>query len=486
MAETKKRELVFHNDPINEQVVIAAVLVGGSAMTPVLMRHQPDAFISPQHVKLWGAMQESQRRKLSLDPVTLGKISGGEVDPEYVLSLIDARPDIPENFDYHLRALLFDKAKQTALVGPVTSLLEALQNPKETPDRIQSLATQIQSTFRGYDERQYLLTTDNLVSDHMREIRARMSTRSIRPYGIRGLDYFESGLGGGRRLIPGAVPGQITVVTGVSGAGKSTFTANLVLGLARQRLKVLWGAWEMSSGLNLEMLTVISLAGESDFWSRTVLQDPIEEDGTPKITEEQLLIFEKRKRQIGKYVRFLANPFRRQPGKKRGSNEANLDLLQGYISDSGCDVFVGDLWKRCLVDTQPDDEEQALIRQQSMLEELGVHGILLQQQRLKDVEQRADKRPTREGIKGSGAWTEVGDTIFGVHRPALWKPISDEVMEIDILKQRYGKWPLAIEFGWDASKGLITGGQSVDYEIAGGSKIDFVEETMPRRKGRRP
>ena len=77
-----------------------------------------------------------------------------------------------------------------------------------------------------------------------------------------------------------------------------------------------------------------------------------------------------------------------------------------------------------------------LIRQQAMLNEMGVHGILAQQQRLKDIELRPDKRPTREGIKGSGAWTEVPDNIIGVHRPALWKPVPDNVLEVDILKQR--------------------------------------------------
>jgi hypothetical protein len=90
----------------------------------------------------------------------------------------------------------------------------------------------------------------------------------------------------------------------------------------------------------------------------------------------------------------------------------------------------------------------------------------VQQQRLKDIELRPDKRPTREGIKGSGAWTEVPDNIFGVHRPALWKPVPDNVLEIDVLKQRYGKWPLAVEFDWDPDRGQISGGRSVEYDQA--------------------
>ena len=86
---------------------------------------------------------------------------------------------------------------------------------------------------------------------------------------------------------------------------------------------------------------------------------------------------------------------------KRRGNSSNLDTVQAYVADSGCDVFVADLFERCLSDTDPDEEKHALFRMQAMLDDLRVHGIFAAQQRLKDIEQRPDKRPTREGIKGS-------------------------------------------------------------------------------------
>lgn len=451
---TKRRELVFHNDPVNEQVILAAALVGDVELRTRLLRHAPDTFITPEHKTLWGTIQEADRRKLGFDPATLTKLSGGEVDPAYVLSLIEGRPNVPVNLGYHVEALLWDKAKQTALTGPIASMLEALEDPKSAPEKVQGFAIQTAETFRGYQDRQYLLDPEQLIHDQLKEIRARNAGHAVYPFGLHGLDYFEASKGGQRRIMPGAAPGQITVVTGTPGSGKSTTTANLVLGLARQKRKTLWGAWEMKGGMNLELMACVSLG-----WSRQLMMDP-----QGSLTEEHFAALQERMRAISKYVRFLANPFRRRRGEKRGSNEANLDIVQGYIADSGCDIFVADLWKRCLAKADPEEEEMALIRQQAMLEELNVHGILVQQQRLKDIEQRADKKPTREGIKGSGAWTEVADTILGIHRPALWMPQEDVVLEVDILKQRYGKWPLAVEFMWHADKGLISGGTSVDYD----------------------
>ena len=234
----------------------------------------------------------------------------------------------------------------------------------------------------------------------------------------------------------------------------------------------------MRPGTTLELLACLSLD-----WSRTDLTEG-------RLTEEQIATLEDRMRALSKWVRFLANPFRRRAGKRR-SNDENLDVIQGYIADSACDVFIADLWKRCLVQTKPDDEEDSLFRQQAMIEEMGIHGILVQQQRLKDIELRPDKRPTREGIKGSGAWTEIADNIFGVHRPHLWKPVPDTVLEIDILKQRYGEWPLAIEFDWDPRRGKITGGKSVEYDQpaargeAGANVISQFLDTGRKGHGRR-
>jgi hypothetical protein len=188
---------------------------------------------------------------------------------------------------------------------------------------------------------------------------------------------------------------------------------------------------------------------------------------------------------IAKRVYFLDNPFRRRSGEK-SSNERNLDIVQGYIADSGAEIFVGDLWKRCLKNTEPDEEEEALIRQQAMVEELQVHAILLQQQRLKDIEQRQDKRPTRDGIKGSGAWVEVPDTILGVHRPFLFKNVPDDRLELFVLKQRYGRWPLGIEFGWNADCGAIAGGKPIEYERPGEQNaIDESAGLSAKMRGRR-
>jgi len=83
------------------------------------------------------------------------------------------------------------------------------------------------------------------------------------------------------------------------------------------------------------------------------------------------------------------------------------------------------------------------------------------------VESRDDKRPTREAVKGSSGWIDVGDTLIGWHRPALFKRQPDVTIEALILKQRYGVWPLAVEFDFDPMFGWASNGRTIPYDQPG-------------------
>ncbi len=462
-------------DTANESALVAAAYVDPKIRTTLLMRLVPDHFQQREHRDLWVAFQEAERRKLVLDLSLVEQLGSPELK-SYLAELAELRPEPPANLAYHIQNVLWDHARVAAVRGPIPAFIEALRDPKSEPERVRSLARSIGQSFDGYEDRKYLFDADTIVRDQMKEIEARVAGRACFPYGVAGLDFYnevefqapDAPVLKKRRMLPGAAPGQLTVVTGVSGGGKTTFTAHLVLGTAFPGWKtndfatpgrtVLYGAWEMRGGMTLELLACISLG-----WSRSEL---VSGDAGPITTPEGREAIHARMGLIARRVRFLANPFRRRGGEK-GSNERNLDIVQGYIADSGAEVFVGDLWKRCLCRTEPDEEEEALIRQQAMVEELGVHAILLQQQRLKDIENRPDKRPTREGIKGTGAWVEVADTIIGVHRPALFKRMDDSTLEVFVLKQRYGRWPLGIEFGWEPDSGMISGGKAIEYDRPG-------------------
>ncbi len=456
---TKAVELVIQHDVVNEQVVVAAAMVD-AAMRKRLVRMPSDVFQTAIHQQVWNALQELERQGLEFDMATLQTLAPG-LDMAYLGQLIEARPDLPLNIEHHVKTLLWDKARSQVVRGPVSLFLDAVRDPRETPDRVRSLAKSIAGSLDGYEDRAYLRDSEALVRDQMEDLRNRREGLAVYSYGIPSLDLYEDG---SPRMIPGAKPKQVTIITGLSGSGKTTFLAQMILGMARgfhaeytrtgKRKRILFGAWETESGPMLELMACMSLG-----LSRTKVI-------LGQVTDEEFAAIEQRSRGITEYVKFMENPFQRKRGERKLTNDDNLDRIHNYIEDVGADIFVADLLQRAFVQKDPDQEETALFRFQAIMQQTHCHGIVCHQIRLKDVEQRQDKRPTREGMKGSGAWTEITDTILGVHRPALWAPVPDTTLQIHVLKQRWGKWPQAVEFSYDASIGLIENGRSIEYNSA--------------------
>ncbi len=453
------------HDPVNEQVVIAAAMADDACRDRLVAKLRAEAFLVPLHRQIWSSFVEMARQHLAFDPATVQQILGPTFDISFLTELQNNRPDIPPNLEYHVGLILWDQARFRSVTGPIALLLEAVKDNKTDPAKVRGLASAVAGSFDGYEDRKFLRDGIEVVREQVLDIRERMKGRATYPCGIEGLDYYEKGhaKGGENRLVPGFKPGKVSVVCGVPGGGKSTFVSKLIGGFASLKKRVLVGAWEMESGEILELIACQDLGISRHDVS------------VGNLDERTLVRIQQKMEELKEFVKFMDIPFNRASGEKR-SNDHNLDLVQGYISDVAPDIFVADLWKRCLRYTDPNDEEQALVRQQAMLKELNVHGILVQQLRAKDVESRSDKRPTRESIKGSGAWIEVPDNIFGVHRPGLWKNIPDDHLDVIVLKQRFGQWPMVVQFKFDPAKGSIDGGMTVpySYEEKKGGDDDFL------------
>jgi len=453
------------HDPVNEIVVISAVLVDPEVAKKYLPTIPSDSFFGQGHAAAWATLQEIQRRGLSYDPATVRQLSGGSVDPEVLEEYARDRPRVPPNLRHHIDCLHWDRVRLEAVRGPVAAFLEGIRNPATDPARVRALARSISDSFQGAGATRYLRDPQEVVRAHSLELTERRTGRAIYPYGIPGLDQygedcFEVERGkknvGDFRLIPGAAPKKVTVVAGLSGAGKTTTTAQIALMQAKQKRRTLFGAWEQGAGATLETIAVLSLG-----MSRECVQ-------TGDFNEIDQQEIEAEMERLGEWIRFFELPFGRARGE-REFNDRNLDLIQEHIAETAPDLFIADLFRRALKETKPDDEEQALYRMQAITQEQACHSILVHQLRLKDVETREDKRPTRESVKGSSGWIDVADTLIAWHRPGLFKRMSeqDETIQALILKQRYVAWPLAVELDFNPVFGWADNGRGIAYDQPG-------------------
>lgn len=481
-SDNEAHRLRVPHDPLNEQVLIAAVATEKDEQRrKVLLQTSADYFLGEGHAAAWTALQELERRGLPYSAGTLGTVGGPDVG-KYVGALVEARPEPPAAIRHHVDLLHFDRARAELVEGPVAGLLKALQDPRSSPEAVAAHCRQV-GAFRAGGGQQYLREPAALVREVEQELRRRRVEQACYPFGWEGFDRygeneFDDGkdVGGTWRIVPGLAPGEMTLVTGITGSGKTTAIARMILAQAALGRRVLAGAWEMGSRVTLELLATFSLG-----MSRTSVMVGNYGDEVIKQVRDEC-------ERLSQHVRFFEVPFGRDRKVKR-DNDASLDVIHQYLADVSPDVFVADLFRRSFSarERDPSDEEYALERMQAILQETRCHGVLVHQLRAKDLEQRQDKRPTREGIKGSGAWVEVPDTIIGWHREGLWKNVADDTIEAVVLKQRYGKWPLSVLFDWDPERAMIRNGKTTTYTKPGerGALDAFLGESAPAGKDRR-
>lgn len=350
------------HDIINEQVILAAEIVDPDVRKKGVKLFPPDAFYADEHKYIQQGLIELTHKNLDYDPAVLVRLVP-DIDIRLLERYTDSRPEVPKNIDFHFQNLQWDWHRAKVVQGPFAALLEAIQNPKEAQDKVRSLARQVGEAFQAStSSTRYLRNTNDVIREMMSNLRKRVAGLAHYPFGIHGLDYNESGE---RRLPMGAAPGMITTLTGMSGSGKTSLAAHIVLGLARQRKKVLVGAWEVRAPMTMELLAIISLG-----WSRKKFF-------AGEFTEEELQFVYKRVRKIAPYVQFIENPFQRGSVRAKGrvTNDDYLDILQTHIEASRPDVCLWDLFDRCLRWRKPDDEQEALYRQLEMADETQTHHI---------------------------------------------------------------------------------------------------------------
>lgn len=461
-------ENAFIYDAANELIVIGAAITDGKLRRELVHRLSSDEFLVPVHAPIWRALRSMADSGLDYTPEAARRLvldEGGDEEAVDYLESLDAR--VPENLEWHLNTLEWDATRCRILKGSVPELLRILKDPKATSADVVTSARAVTRGLEG-GGRRHMHRPAELHRQYRSEIAARRARRNVYPLGANAFD---------KNLTEGFMPGRTTVSAGLPGAGKSTVWLAFAIMLAKLGRRPMYCAWEMEA----ESLLDVSVAHLTRIELRRIVQGDLSDEEAARI--------EKATRWVLKKVRFMGNPFFGKSSRGKPSNERNLDLLEGYIAESGCDVIIYDLWERCLAWRKPDDVAGALYRMQAMHTEYGVHGVVVQQLLLKDVEKRADKRPTRESIKGSGAYVEVADLIFGIHREGQFKNIEDETVETICLKQRKGKPNWSIRWKWNGSTCYLGEPSEVSYDpglenAAGDGDISDTDSINSKKSGK--
>ena len=459
LDDEQSEEVVVQFDIINEQAVLAAGLACDELRAKLVRQATGDQFHSDKHKAAWAVVVQMAVQGLRWDPRTVATLCDADL-AEYLCELVGASAP-GRNIEQHLERLRWDAARMKAAKGPVAKLLASLKDTRADPLELVRAAREVSACFDGHGDTSAMPAPGSTADEQAVEIRLRMAGKASYPCGIRDLDCCAEG---SPRLVPGFAPRRCTWITGVSGSGKSTLAAMIARGLWKQGRRVLYGAWEPGLGNVLELMAC---------WEADVSREQMKQG---LCTDQEVRRHAEAMHEIEKGVRLLRNPFRQgrveeeQRGRGFGradTNERRIDVLAQYIERSGCEVFIADLLKRAFARARdPGEEEQALYMVQDMKDQLGIHVIGLHQQLIKGstVAGKQDRRPnTESALMGSSAWFQTADQIIGVYREHLYRNVEDNVMELHVLKQRDGRWPIALRFGWNPGWGTLGDGQEFEY-----------------------
>lgn len=472
--ETKSEELKFKPDTTNEIVVMAAVVLDEKARKKYITL-PPDYFFGPDHEEMWIALQELFRRGLDYSMEAVRTIAGEKFKAEELdkyVKIYEEKP--PTNVKHHVDMLRWDKKRNDAMRGVVPLFLDAIRNNATDPGRIKSLAKQISDCFTGGGDLQYLRDMESVVKEHSSELKARREGRAVYRYGIDALDFYTEDhpdwevKKGDPRMVPGTAPGTTSTIVGVSGMGKSTVTVSLVLKMAAAKRRIVLAAWEPTSGRMMETMAAVSLG-----WSLSDLR-------AGRYSEEEQELLEQEALKLKQNIQFMELPFDNKRSEKfERLNDKNMEVIDQYIAESGCDVFVADVFAYALAERRPDDESRAIKMVNAIGKKRRCHMMLLHHMNLKELEKRADKRPTRDAVMGTSGWVNDVDDLIAIHWPGMFGGNLNKI-EFHLLKQRYGRWGHAVECDYDPIYGEIKNGKTIIFNGDDASEAsEFLDFTPP-------
>jgi len=407
---------------IAERSIIVGMLHSEGLRRTALLTLTPEHFKGANFRILFEAVGDCESRKLIPDAATILQITDGQDFGGLEFFNVLLAQTTPENFDFHLSQVKEDLNRRTAAIA-LPKILERVED--KTQDRQQIYNDlKVICKMMEQDGKENEVSFAKKYCAHFDERCS--SLNNFQGTGITTLDEI---------LTEGFSRETTSIIAARTGNGKTTSMVDIV----KRRLKmpstpkiavfpleigqVRFLDKLISNITGIQTIKMRKLANELTLKDR----DKIKETVHWLQDLEKLMVFD--------------NPFVRL---EKWTNETALDKLESMVAIHEPDIIFMDLFQRMLIDIRPQSIELALGRIQNMAKEYRTHFCMLHQISRRS-EERKDKRPEMEDLKGSGGFEEFPDLILLLHRPKAHKQfrMKDEI-EITPVKQRDGQARLTV------------------------------------------
>ncbi|MEQ9074112.1 MAG: replicative DNA helicase [Sandaracinaceae bacterium] len=409
-----------HHDLEAERAVLSCILLDPSALDALDWLEASD-FYAPRNAAVYAALQRLHIRAEPLDIVTLRTelVRMGDLErvtEEHLLALQDSIPNV-EAVEGYARTVR-GHATARRVFETCTKLLARQAQPIQDIERFLDEA---EATLHGVSTSRRDDASIVHIADVMSESLANLQERQQRN-GISGLS---SGFRGLDQRLSGLEPGQLILVAGRPGSGKSAFAQAVALHNALERRSV----------------AVFSLEMERVSWGRRFLASqasvPAERARQGTMSEPQWQQMKNTAAQLARLPLHIdatpgLTPYQLRSRCRRIRSRHGLELVV-------VDYIQLMRWHERLDSTEAQMAEVSKALKE-LAKELGVPVIALAQLN-REVERRGgDKRPQVADLRNSGQLEQDADAILLLYRAHVHFPKKADPRDAEIIigKQREG------------------------------------------------
>ena len=394
-----------------EEAVLGAVITDPAAFINVAAFLKARDFFLLRHVYIWEAMLEIDRRGADVDYLTITDElkSTGRLDEvggaAYVTQLIDRTPT-------SMHAETYGKLVQAAATK---------RKIMEAADEIKALALQHKPVAEIKDEAEALLfeatasdgagepqTAQLMLSEYWDTLSARADDPDMLINVPTGFQEFDTKFGG-------IEPGEMMIVGGVQGMGKSSLVLSMAMNQARLGLRVAIFSNEMTLAKYAQRMTAIE-TGLNIGALRTT---------TDKITFSKLAEAIDRMGEWALHIDYTPGlkPIQVQRKTRRLVQEGGLDI-----------IYIDGLWRM-----QPDQHIREYhekfvdisLRLSEMAKDFNIPIVAVQQVDATSVNNRKERRPYESDLRGSQAFAQDAAIVSMVYREAKYNPATEHPGEAE-------------------------------------------------------
>ena len=410
----------------SEQALIGRILLSNAAYDRVVDLLTADCFYEPAHREIYRAIQQMLANNRPVDVVTLdawlierdlSDVVGGL---GYLGTLANQTPGAANVRTY--AEIIASKAKLRGAMHLASELIDAVQeaNGKDADEIIGNYSSQLEALTINKSDTESLSIFDvaERVVGHVQNI---YNTPDGECLGVKtGLTDLDSKLHGLKE-------GEVIIVAGRPGMGKTSLAMNIADSAAKQHGHVLVFSMEMSAE-QLGLRQAASLCN--------IRLDAMQ-GGTMEVDEFG---------RLRNYLQMASESLSMTIDFRGGLTPAQLRAKARQIARKHKDLslIVIDYLQLMTSDRKTDNRTQELseISRQikALAKELHVPIIALSQLN-RAAEQRADKRPMLSDLRESGSIEQDADTVLLIYRDDYYNPDSQMkgIADINIAKNRMGQ-----------------------------------------------